>query len=298
MSRPIRQRVTAAFLLLGIATACGESDRAFGGRSASSWARDLQSPDEGTRLRAADAFYQIVPHASANVRALLIAMRDSVPEVQATVANALSRIGQEGIPALIEAVGDDHASVRAMAIGLLAAKGDTAVAAIPAILPALSDTSADVRIAAAAAIGWLGRWSSRRSELADRLGTTVKDREPRVRAASLDALAELRVDPDSLGRTLRIALHDSSATVRQAAVRSLPIAAMSPSELLSTVSPLTRDESSGVRLAAYQVVASLTTTGQGLAAKALLQTGLQDPNDQVKGIVERLLNPPPPSRIR
>jgi HEAT repeat protein len=298
MSRPIRQRVTAAFLLIGIATACGESDRAFGGRSASSWARDLQSPDEGTRLRAADAFYQIVPHASANVRALLIAMRDSVPEVQATVANALSRIGQEGIPALIEAVGDDHASVRALAIGLLAAKGDTAVAAIPAILPALSDTSADVRIAAAAAIGWLGRWSTRRSELADRLGTTVRDREPGVRAASLDALAELRVDPDSLGRTLRIALHDSSATVRQAAVRSLLIVAMSPSELLSTVSPLTRDESSGVRLAAYQVIASLTTTGQGPAAKALLQTGLQDPNDQVKGIVERLLNPPPPSRIR
>jgi HEAT repeat protein len=288
----------AAVVFLVVAAACRDSDRAFGGRSAAAWALDLQDPDPQTRERAADAFYQIVPHASANVRALLVAMRDSVPGVQAAVANALARIGREGIPALTEAVSDDHASVRALAIGLLAAKDDTAVVAIPAILPALSDTSADVRTAAVTAIGWLGRRSTRRNELAAKLRAAVNDREPRVRAAALDALADLRADPESLGRTLRVALQDTSAAVRQAAVRSLPVTETSPMELLASVSPLTRDGNAGVRLAAFQVVAPLIRTTESSAAKALLQTGLQDPNQQVREIVDRLLNPPPPSRIR
>jgi HEAT repeat protein len=73
-----------------------------------------------------------------------------------TAADALARIGDSAVPALIESLADPNPTVRAQAARALARMGPKGHAAVPALILALEDETAAVRVNAARALGQIG----------------------------------------------------------------------------------------------------------------------------------------------
>jgi HEAT repeat protein len=73
-----------------------------------------------------------------------------------TAADALARIGDAAVPALIEGLADPNPAVRAQSARALARMGPKGHAAVPALILALEDESAAVRVNAARALGQIG----------------------------------------------------------------------------------------------------------------------------------------------
>lgn len=76
--------------------------------------------------------------------------------VRETAADALARIGDAAVPALIETLADPEDDVRAQAARALARMGAKAEPAVPALIAALNDANRDVRQGAARALGQIG----------------------------------------------------------------------------------------------------------------------------------------------
>ena len=231
------------------------------------------------RVKAADALYHIQPHTKAVMRALLVAMRDSAQEVRTSVAVALGAIGASGIPALTDAIGDDHASVRAIALDMIGGQGRPAVSALPAITRALKDSSTDVRAAAAFALDRLGTdvvGADRDARAA--LVSATRDPVVPVRAAALRALLSVASDSSLLWQVARRALVDSAPAVRQSAVLMLLASRRSPSELVAVLSGMARDPNAGVRGTVYRIVGGLLSTSVSASARQVLLDASRDPD--------------------
>lgn len=76
--------------------------------------------------------------------------------VRETAADALARIGEAAVPALIDTLHDPDQGVRAQAAMALARMGDKAAPAVDALVQALNDPNEDVRRGAARALGQIG----------------------------------------------------------------------------------------------------------------------------------------------
>jgi HEAT repeat protein len=73
-----------------------------------------------------------------------------------TAADALARIGDAAVPALIEGLADPNPKVRAQSARALARMGPKGHAAVPALILALEDEDPAVRVNAARALGQIG----------------------------------------------------------------------------------------------------------------------------------------------
>ncbi|MBX7168553.1 MAG: HEAT repeat domain-containing protein [Pirellulales bacterium] len=91
-------------------------------------------------------------------RPLLVGLGAPPPErgVNEAASDALGRIGEAAIPALLEALRDPDPLVRAEAVRALARMGPEAEPALDALIAALQDGDKGVRRAAAGAIGQIG----------------------------------------------------------------------------------------------------------------------------------------------
>ena len=76
--------------------------------------------------------------------------------VRETAADALARIGEPALPALIDTLHDPDHSIRAHAARALARMGPTAAPAVPELIVALDDPDREVRQGAARALGQIG----------------------------------------------------------------------------------------------------------------------------------------------
>ena len=294
LGQRMRPRTCGIALLLLAAAACEGADRSYHGRTALQWAARLRDTSVAARVEAAEALYHVEPRTQSVIRPLLAAMRDTSAAVQAAVATALSTVGDPALPGLIEATTDDHASVRTIAMSILADEGPSAISAVPAIARALRDTDADVRLAAAQAL--------------DRLGPAAKDATPAlletvaqdsgvVKAAALQALGDVGAEHGMIASVAPKALHDSSAAVRHAAIRLLTMGAFSVRDELEAARGLLADRDAGVRAAAYRALARAARDSVvGPAARRLLQAGAQDPSPAVRTAAARTLEPPPRAR--
>ncbi|MBS0208985.1 MAG: HEAT repeat domain-containing protein [Planctomycetes bacterium] len=79
-----------------------------------------------------------------------------VATLQETAADALARIGNDAVPALIAALEDKDPEVRSFACRSLSVMGDRAAPAVGALTARLSDPDENVRRAAARALGQIG----------------------------------------------------------------------------------------------------------------------------------------------
>ena len=270
--------------------ACGTTDRAYRGHTAREWAALLAAPTSRERVAAAEALYHIAPTSDDVVNALLTAMRDTSGEVQSAVAVALGTVGARAVPGLAEAVGDDHTSVRMIALSLLGERGADAAPAAPSIARALADSNPDVRIAAAQTLARIGP-AAREAEPA--LLEAARRGSTSVRAAALQALVANDADPATLLPVFAAALRDSAWMLRVAAVPILPASRIGRPEVIAMIVPLTRDPDPRVRQAAYGSICGLLgAPAIDSQARALLAAGAADADTNVRRMAQRTLAPP------
>jgi hypothetical protein len=122
----------------------------YDGRSARSWARDLESPDAEQRRQASFAVGAIGEPAKKHVPKLASMMLDDPDdEVRIQASLALSKIGPaalEAVPALSKALSDKDPLVRMNAARTLQRQGRDAEASAPALIAALKDETNDVYV--------------------------------------------------------------------------------------------------------------------------------------------------------
>ena len=188
--------------------------------------RALADSVDGVRMAAATALVEEGVRAEGAMSGIHAALHDTAhATVRAHAALILgslrSSAGEEAVPALIEALDDRDARVRAAATEALGKFGRAAAPALDALRSHLSDSSAtvrlrtleslinieaphevvvpalqlslsdhatDVRVAAAYLLGGL---RSAAAPAVDALVSTLRDRDPRVRAAALFAIVEV-----------------------------------------------------------------------------------------------------------
>jgi HEAT repeat protein len=111
--------------------------------------------------------------------------------VRDTAADALGRIGDAAVPALIAALEDPDRDVRTQATRALARMGAKAESAIPALIEALNDDDKEVRQGAARALGQIG-------PLADEAVPALVQalRDPRNKATEEAVETEVEIDED------------------------------------------------------------------------------------------------------
>jgi HEAT repeat protein len=103
--------------------------------------------------------------------------------VRETATDALARIGDAAVPALIETLGDPDQEVRAQAAQALARMGNKAAPAVDALVRALDDPSEEVRRGAARALGQIG---SEAEEAVPALIKAIKDPRNGPHAADVE----------------------------------------------------------------------------------------------------------------
>lgn len=289
-------RAFSEFLLAVTALAivgCSEAeDRPYHGRSAQQWAQRLADSSVSVRVEAAEALYHVAPKNSRVVNALLTAMRDSSAAVQAAVAMTLGTVGDPAIPGLLEAMQDDHASVRATAISIVAAEGGNPATIVPAIMRALGDSTEEVKLQAAQSLGFMGRAAAAAGRAL--LGAARQSRGI-LRAASLEAANAVGAESNALRALADSALADSSAAVRHAALRARVRQSTGAADVISVVRRMLGDSDIGVRAAAYRALTSIARDGTSPAnaeARRILEAGTTDPSEIVRTTAAEALAPP------
>jgi hypothetical protein len=148
----------------------------------------LGSAEEAVALEAAYGLGRQVDEAGAS--ALLHRLRDGEEMEREMAALALSAAGSAAVPALRQALSDDDAWLRAMAVDLVGDLGRESLALLPEIGEALDDEDAWVRHNAAQALEIWGE-EAEREQL--RLVHALDDSEPFVRFNALGALMNMRL---------------------------------------------------------------------------------------------------------
>ena len=200
------------------------------------------------------------------IPALLQALKDEHMNARWKVAKALGEIGDpQAVPALLLTLKDKDQGVRQSATGALGKIGDPQ--AVPALLQTLKDEDEDVRDATALALGDIG------APATPVLLRALKDKDQGVRQSATGALGKIG-DPQAVPALLQT-LKDEDEDVRDATALALgDIGAPATPVLLRAL----KDKDQGVRRWA---VAALGKIGDPQVVPALLQA-LKDKDQGVR----------------
>jgi HEAT repeat protein len=146
--------------------------------------------DMFVRRFSAQSLGELGPDAKSAIKELTNAMKDPKKEVAEAATSALSKMGDEGVPALVDTIKDKKKDlkVRQMAIQSLGTMSkDTPKAAVTALADALKD--ADLRVTAVGALGDLG---PNASSAVEAIQSVLKDNKDRTfRQAANTALKKI-----------------------------------------------------------------------------------------------------------
>lgn len=179
--------------------------------------------------------------------ALLTQLREHHEWSSPRIAAALVALGEDAVPACIEALSDDNQNLRGWAAQVLGQVGDPR--SVPALIQRLDDRSAAVRLAATEALGRLGE----RAAVAALATAVVRDPAAQVRAEAARALG--RIGESASAGPLVEALRDPDYWTRLRAVEAIERIGPSDPELLVAAC---RDEAPEV---ASVAAAALERTG-------------------------------------
>jgi HEAT repeat protein len=302
MSRRRLIWIVAAFLILsvacGLAVAFDPSARVqgwirgepfFQDRSATSWRRELRTPDENIAAVAATTLAS-GKDKSIPVCVWLIKNADE-PQVRLRAGESLWKMGKDAAPAgpdLVVALNDNDPLVRAVAIrvvGQLAPNVAGAVAglmrlfpdeeairavakfkqggaeAVPKLIELTRHENPVVRRQSVRTLGKIGVPAL--TALPALIALIETDPVPGVREQSAEALGEIGPAAAEGIPVLAKALKDTDAMVRRDAVRSLGQMGPTAKGVLSEVRPLTKDPDERVKKAATDAVRLIDPSGKG-----------------------------------
>jgi HEAT repeat protein len=223
-----------------------------------------------------------------SVEPLLNALKTGALAVQVDAARALEKLQKKIqdpriVGALLQALKDSEANLRAAAASALGNSNDEK--RINPLLKAFNDPAALVRAAAAAAIGKTGR-----AEFLKNFSPLLKDESFEVREAAVSELTKIN-SPEALDLIMS-ALKDRDADVRKRAVESLG-KLRDPRSLGALISTLI-DPESVVRHGAANVLQIINcewrTSKEAQDAIPRLEAGLNDPEYWVREAAAKALN--------
>lgn len=246
--------------------------------------------DSAVRALALEGLAEAAPPLDGPVVAVLLRRlvdRDWAVRAAATRAMTARKPAatEPGVALLLDHLAHPHWAVRTASVRCLAGLGLPATPAVVAGLVArLEDVEADVRGAAAAALGGLVGLPIR-SDAIDALVARLADEEWVVRAATAESLGALSSALDDRGiAALSFRLRDDQADVRRAAAEALgrtPFDRSAPA--VRAVCRLVLDPDPTVRLAAVEALGGLSrATVQVLSS---LERGAADPEWDVRRAV-------------
>lgn len=265
-------------------------------KTAADWAEQLSAIDPLDRAWAAYQLGKLEQGATPAIAALIALLKDDTPVLLSRyvgggyrssndttpgdeAAQALMKIGQNAVPALLDALALPNAKSRRLAAKALGQIGDHV--AIRPLIKLLADPDRQVRAAAAIALGSF-RYPAAAQTIADQLPSVTAEQRidmiyalgqvgevivvptllarvatetPEVRAATMYALGRLR-DGRAVASLLQ-GLHDSDERVRANAAFALSQYGSAP--VISDLIAALDDPSMRVREAAQEALQSLTT---------------------------------------
>ena len=195
-------------------------------------------------------------HSKTRVEALRMALGDPAPNVRATAAAALGRLGrqaEEVAPALLATMKDKMPEVRvlsATALGRIAPGDEKAIETLGLALT--EDPDVNVRNAAASALGWMGPQAAAAGPVMIR---ALNDRDGTVRVHVIVALGRIGPADGSFATVLKtIAEQDPSADFRIWAIRALGLIGAKSNIVVPTLLKMLDDANVDIRdAAAYQL---------------------------------------------
>jgi len=237
----------------------------------------LKDANPATREKAVRALGRIGPGAIDAVPALLDAARgaDGAP----VYGEALAEIGPKALPVLLDILQKGKPEEGKWVLHVLHNFGPPAV---PVLAEALKGNNPEMRVAAAGALGEMGRDGS---AAAAPLFALTKDGNPAVQAASFRALVAVHADSGRLKPLLEAALTSSTPQVRKAAAAGLASLGDTSALGVTGLVDLLDDENAAGRLAAVQALGQLGA--KAAPAVQPLVAHLDDPVLQ-GGILETL----------
>lgn len=257
------------------AVAIGRLDRA-GFNGVTELGTALKDKHPGARAAAAEAiasFSQIDPEiAREAVPGLIECLKDSEAKVRLHSAFALGRMGvvaATAVPALIAALETEKdAALRKELIRTLAAMGDKASSATEVVVKSLHDSSADVRQAAAVA---LGRINPDPNRAVPELQKSARDSDRAVRCYAIHAVGTIgqglaKSNPGLLkslkviSDLIEILKNDVTADVRLAAIEELAGFGAEAKEAIDVLTISSKDGRAAIRDAALEALKKIRPT--------------------------------------
>ncbi len=232
-----------------------------GERAVHPLAEALNDEDPIVDSLAAQALGKIGPNAKAAVPALLEGLydEDKDPIVGSCAAEALGKIGPHAVPALVEALNNEHEDVRSLAAKALGKIGPDAKATVPALLEALNDEDEDVRSLAAEALGKIG------PDAVPALVEALNNEHEDVRRHAARALGEIGPDAKAAVPVLLEVLNDEDEDVCECAAEALGKIGPDAKAAVPILTEVLK-RSSSVAIYAQYALAQITGTPQNYIA--------------------------------
>ena len=123
-------------------------------------AETLNNGDSEVRKAAASALGDFGPLADVAIPALTLALTGEEPDVSKTIATSLTRIGQQSVPGLTEALNSEDTLTRLYAADALWTLTEDSSLILPTLVSTLSDGTVETRELAALGLTYLGRQAS------------------------------------------------------------------------------------------------------------------------------------------
>jgi len=209
----------------------------------------LKDKNTATRERAAHALGRMGSDAVGALPALLDAARAA--EGAPVYAEALAQLGPKALPPLLDILQKSKGDQGKWVLNILHSFGAPAV---PVLSEALKSNSAEVRTAAANAIGEMGRDGV---AAATPLFVLTKDSTPAVQAAAFRALVAVHADSERLKPLLQEALTNKDTDVRKAAAAGTAALGGAATLGVDGLLDLLADNNAAGRLAAVQALGQL-----------------------------------------
>lgn len=205
---------------------------------------------------------------NALVDSLRVALADPAPNVRATAAAALGRLGHQAVTAtaaLLAAMKDETPGVRVLSATALGRVAPGNAKAIETLGLALAgDSSINVRNAAASGLGWMGPQAAVAAPL---MIQALNDRDGTVRVHVIVALGRIGPADGSVASALKhIAEQDPSANVRIWAIRALGLIGAKSDLVVPTLLKMFDDANGNIRHAAASQLGRIRPTNEVLPA--------------------------------
>ncbi len=240
--------------------------------------RDHKSKAQGAALR---GLLELEPDPAKVVPVLSSLMADGTPEAVQEAVSAAATLGDQGLPALIEALKRPEVRGRAaLLIGRLGPKaGKTAAAALT---HALADQDAEVRREVLFALAELGpEAAGAKAEILKQLG----DADPRVAAVAAYALGSLGEAGASAAPQLRKTLEAKDPVLRVASAWALVHVSARPEQVASITTAVLvqglKQENPAVRRGSAEALGRLGKVARS-AAEAALKAAAHDSDETVR----------------